>query len=93
MAWKQWAASKRLKPGDGRELQRFRRRQLPLRSPFWLRLPDAYGRARRYAVDVRHWARLDTSRIRAHLLLDARHTAESSLPAVFPSTGVSSRWR
>lgn len=37
MAWKQWAASKRLKPGDGRELQRFRWWQLPLRSLFWLR--------------------------------------------------------
>ncbi|GAA4335297.1 hypothetical protein BJY14_000653 [Actinomadura luteofluorescens] len=34
MAWKQWAAAKRLKPGDGRELQRFRWWQLPLRSLF-----------------------------------------------------------
>ncbi|MDG4857653.1 hypothetical protein P8605_05685 [Streptomyces sp. T-3] len=58
MTWKQWAASKRLKPGNGRELQRFRWWQLPLRSLFWLRLPGAGGHACLHAVDVRHWARL-----------------------------------
>ncbi|MFH8561395.1 hypothetical protein [Streptomyces sp. NPDC017988] len=87
MTWKQWAASKRLKPGDGRELQRFRLWQLPLRSLFWLRLSGAGGQSRLHAVDVRHWARLDNSRIRAHLFLDGRHVAESKLPAVFPVDG------
>ncbi|MFG3335273.1 hypothetical protein ACGFZZ_25095 [Streptomyces tendae] len=87
MTWKQWAASKRLKPGDGRALQRFRWWQLPLRSLFWLRLPGAGGHARVHAVDVRHWARLDSGRIRAHLFLDGRHVAESKLPAAFPVEG------
>lgn len=87
MALKQWAASKRLKSGDGRELQPFRRRQLPFRSLFWLRLPGDGRRAYLYAIDVRHWARLDNSRIRAHLFLDGRHVAESKLPAVFPVDG------
>ncbi|MGX1512934.1 hypothetical protein [Streptomyces collinus] len=87
MTWKQWAASKRLKPGDGRALQRFRWWQLPLRSLFWLRLPGAGGYARVHAVDVRHWARLDSGRIRAHLFLDGRHVAESKLPAAFPVDG------
>ncbi len=59
----------------------------PLRSLFWLRLPGADGDAGLYAVDVRHWARWDTSRIRAHLFLDGRHVAESKLPAVFPVDG------
>ncbi|MFJ6461847.1 hypothetical protein ACIQM0_12470 [Streptomyces sp. NPDC091387] len=87
MAWKQWAASKRLKPGDGRELQRFRWWQPPVRSLFWLRLPGDGGQERLHAVDVRHWARLDNSRIRAHLFTDGRHVAESKLPAVFPVDG------
>ncbi|MFD4779161.1 hypothetical protein ACFWNU_35680, partial [Streptomyces sp. NPDC058427] len=85
MGWKQWAASRRLKPGDGRELQRFRWWHLPLRSLFWLQLPGAGSHARLYAVDVRHGARWDTSRIRAHLFLDGRHVAESKLPAAFPA--------
>ncbi|MER5277196.1 hypothetical protein ABT025_15740 [Streptomyces sp. NPDC002809] len=87
MAMKQWAASRRLKPGDGRELQRFRWWQLPVRSLFWLRLPGDGGQERLHAVDVRHWARLDNSRIRAHLFLDGRHVAESKLPALFPVDG------
>ncbi|MFF9063125.1 hypothetical protein ACF09K_31185 [Streptomyces sp. NPDC014882] len=87
MALKRWAASRHLKPGDGRELQRFRWWQLPLRSLFWLRLPGAGGHDRLHAVDVRHWARLDSGKIRAHLFLDGRHVAESKLPAVFPVDG------
>ncbi|WP_406137173.1 hypothetical protein OH828_00225 [Streptomyces anulatus] len=87
MALKQWAASRRLKPGDGRELQRFRWWQLPVRSLFWLRLLGDGGQERLHAVDVRHGARLDDSRIRAHLFLDGRHVAESKLPALFPVDG------
>ncbi|MFD3730621.1 hypothetical protein [Streptomyces sp. NPDC058632] len=43
MAWKQWAASKRLKPGDGRELQRVRWWQLPPRSLFCYGFPVQAG--------------------------------------------------
>ncbi|UPT46795.1 MULTISPECIES: hypothetical protein [Streptomyces] len=87
MALKQWAASRRLKPGDGRELQRFRWWQLPVRSLFWLRLLGDGGQERLHAIDVRYGARLDDSRIRAHLFLDGRHVAESKLPALFPVDG------
>ncbi|OON76635.1 hypothetical protein [Streptomyces tsukubensis] len=90
MTWKRWAASKRLGPGDGRALKRFRWWQMPLRSLFWIRLPGAdgvAGPAALHAIDVRHWARLDDSKIRAHLFLDGRHAAESRLPAVFPVEG------
>lgn len=69
-------ASKCLMPGDGRGLRPFRWWQLPLRSLF-----------RTYAADVRHWARLDDSKFRARLVQDARHVAESKLPAVFPVEG------
>ncbi|MGW0607682.1 hypothetical protein [Streptomyces sp. NPDC002640] len=74
-------------PGDGRELRPFRWWQLPLRSLFWLRPGAADGRTRTYAVDVRHWARLDDSKIRAHLFQDGRHVAQSKLPALFPVEG------
>jgi hypothetical protein len=87
MAGKQWRASKRLKPGDGRELQRFRWWQLPLRSLFRLQLTSDDGHVRTYAVDVRHWARVDDSKVRAHLFVDGRHEAESKLPASFPVEG------
>ncbi|MEU8597704.1 hypothetical protein ACF1HG_09110 [Streptomyces globisporus] len=87
MALKQWAVSRRLKPGDGRELQRFRWWQLPVRSLFWLRLPGDGGQEGLHAVDVPHWARLDDSRIRAHLFLDSRQVGESKLPALFPVDG------
>jgi hypothetical protein len=87
MAGKRWWASKRLKPGDGRELQRFRWWQLPLRSLFWLQLTSNDGHISTYAVDVRHWARVDDSKVRAHLFVNGRHGAESKLPASFPVEG------
>lgn len=85
MTLRRWTASKRLKAGDGRELQRFRWWQMPLRSLFWLRLPGAGCQDRQHiAVDVRHWSRLSDGKARAHLFLDGRHAFESRLPAVFP---------
>lgn len=87
MAGKQWGASRRLKPGDGRELQRFRWWQLPIRSLFWFRPTGADARARIYAVDVRHGAQLDDSKVRARLYVNGRHELESKLPASFPVDG------
>ncbi|MEV4172760.1 hypothetical protein [Nonomuraea sp. NPDC049709] len=87
MAGKQRWASKRLEPGDGRELQRFRWWQLPLRSLFWLQPTRNDDHVRTYAVDVRHWARVDDSKVRAHLFVNGRHEAESKLPASFPVEG------
>jgi hypothetical protein len=83
----QWWAARRLKPGDGRPLQRFRWWQMPVRSLFSIRLTGAGGDVRTYAVDVRHWARLDDSKVRAHLFVDGRHEAESKVPASFPVDG------
>jgi hypothetical protein len=87
MAGKQWRASKRLKPGDGRALQRFRWWQLPIRSLFWFRPTGGDARVRIYAVDVRHGAQLDDSKVRAHLFVNGRHELESKLPASFPVAG------
>jgi hypothetical protein len=80
----QWWAARRLKPGDGRPLQRFRWWQTPIRSLFSIQLAGTDGGVRTYAVDVRHWARLDDSKVRAHLFVDGRHAAESKVPASFP---------
>jgi hypothetical protein len=68
-------------------LQRFRWWQLPIRSLFWLRPAGGDGRAGTYAVDVRHGAQLDDSKVRAHLFVNGRHAAESKLPASFPVEG------
>jgi hypothetical protein len=84
MTGKQRLASRRLKPGDGRELQRFRWWQLPIRSLFWFR---PTGDAHAYVVDVRHGAQLDDSKVRAHLYVNGRHELESKLPASFPVAG------
>jgi len=83
----QWWAARRLKPGDGRPLQRFRWWQMPIRSLFSIQLTGGDGGVRTYTVDVRHWARLDDSKVRAHLFVDGRHEAESKVPASFPVDG------
>ncbi len=50
---RQRRAARRVKPGDGRPLQRFRWWQLLNRSLFYLTLDRADGRRTVYAVDVR----------------------------------------
>jgi hypothetical protein len=87
MAIRQWWTSKRLKSGDGRQVQGFRWWQLPVRSLFSIQLTGGDDPARTYAVDVRHWAQLDDSKVRAHLFVDGRHLAESKVPASFPVEG------
>jgi hypothetical protein len=83
----QWWAARRIKAGDGRPIQRFRWWQMPVRSLFSIRLTGSDGGVRTYAVDVRHWAQLDDSKVRAHLFVDGRHAAESKMPASFPVDG------
>ncbi len=51
---RQRRAAKRVKPGDGRSLQRFRRWQVPGRALFHLLVTDDDGHRAVYAVDVRH---------------------------------------
>ncbi|MBB4713446.1 hypothetical protein [Streptomyces luteogriseus] len=85
--WRRRRAVRRVKPGDGRALQRFRWWQLPFRALFYLRLTHEEGRRTVYAVDVRHGQNQSSGRVRAHLYLDGRHHAECRLPAAFPVQG------
>lgn len=85
--WRQRRAEKRLKPGDGRELTRFRWWQLPFRALFYLRLPGDGGAPSVYAVDVRHWQNQSSGDVQAQLYLDGRQHAVSRLPAFFPVQG------
>ncbi|MDT0318010.1 hypothetical protein [Streptomyces millisiae] len=80
-------ALRRVRPGDGRALKRFRWWQSPFRALFHLRLTGDDGRQALYAVDVRHWQNQSSGKVRAHLYLDGRHHAECRLPAVFPVPG------
>jgi len=86
--WRNRRAVQRVKPGDGRPLKRFRWWQMLTRALFHLRLMNDDGRQTVYAVDVRHQSYSSSSgRVTAHLYLDGRHHAESTVPAVFPVQG------
>lgn len=86
--WRHRRAVQRVKPGDGRSLKHFRWWQILSRALFHLRLMDDDGRQAVYAVDVRHQNYSSSSgRVIAHLYLDGRHHAESTVPAVFPVRG------
>ncbi|BBJ44122.1 hypothetical protein SSPO_068400 [Streptomyces antimycoticus] len=81
-------ALQRVKPGDGRALKRFRWWQSLSRALFYLRLRNDDGPQTVYAVDVRHQKHSSSSgKVIAHLYLDGRHHAESTVPAVFPVQG------
>ncbi|KAA0930392.1 hypothetical protein [Streptomyces apricus] len=81
-------AARRITPGDGRPLKRFRWWQLPYRSLFYLRLPDGDdGGQAVYAVDVKRGQDQTSAEARADLYLDGRHHARSKLPAAFPVPG------
>ncbi|MFH9733371.1 hypothetical protein [Streptomyces sp. NPDC017260] len=84
--WRHRRAVRRVKPGDGRPLKRFRWWQMLTRALFRLRLVNDDGRQTVYAVDVRHQNKSE-GHVRAHLYLDGRHHAESRVPAVFPVQG------
>ncbi|MFD0304499.1 hypothetical protein [Streptomyces sp. NPDC127119] len=82
-------AARRITPGDGRPLKRFRWWQLPYRSLFYLRLPDGDGGGGKvvYAVDVKRGQDQTSAKAKADLYLDGRHHARSRLPAAFPVPG------
>ncbi|MEU8872504.1 hypothetical protein AB0D24_15290 [Streptomyces javensis] len=84
--WRHRRAVRRVKPGDGRALKRFRWWQSLTRALFHLRLVTDDGRVTVYAVDVRHQNASD-GYVKAHLYLDGIHHAESQVPAVFPVQG------
>ncbi|MEU5836154.1 hypothetical protein ABZ820_21115 [Streptomyces diacarni] len=80
-------AARRVQPGDGRPLQRFRWWHLPGRALFHLPLTQDDGRRTMYAIDVRHWQNQSSGNVKAHLYLDGRLHAESRIPAGFPVPG------
>ncbi|MFE7507981.1 hypothetical protein [Promicromonospora sp. NPDC057488] len=79
-------ADKRVRPGDGSPLPRFRWWQLLLRSLFHLELTTADGRRETWSVDIRHGGD-DNGTVWAKLYLDGRLQATSKLPARFPVPG------
>lgn len=85
--WKRRRAARRLRPGDGHSLPRFRWWQPLSRTLFHLRLTGDDGRPETWSVDVRLWGDKDDGEVRARLYRDGRHQATSKLPAEFPVTG------
>lgn len=89
--FKDWRrrAAQRVTPGNGRSLKRFRWWQLLNRALLYLPLADDDGRQVVYAIDVNYVQRFfsEDGAGRAHLYLDGRHHAESTLPAAFPVQG------
>lgn len=79
---------RRVTPGDGHPLRRFRWWQLFLgRALLHLDLTIDEGRDVRYSVDVRHQGSGQDGRVVAHLYRDGRHHAASRVPAVLPVPG------
>ena len=86
--WQRRRAARRVKPGDGRPLKRFRWWQMFLGRALLHFPADADGgRPAGYAVDVRHMGSAETGEVVAHLYRDGRHHAASKVPAVFPVEG------
>ena len=87
--WSRRQAMKRVKPGDGRPLKRFRWWQPLSRGLYYLPLTTEDGRALLYAVDVSYVQQFATEdgKSKANLYLDGRHEAWSRMPAAFPVPG------
>lgn len=86
--WRRRWAARRVKPGDGRPLKRFRWWQMFLgRALLHLEPAAGAGRPAAYTVDVRHTGSAETGEVVAHLYRDGRHHAASRVPAVFPVEG------
>lgn len=85
--WRRRRAVKRIDPGDGSPLQRFRWWQQLGRSLFHLDLEDQGRRPVRYTVDVRQWKTDDNGYVKVHLFRDGRQHAVARAPAVFPVEG------
>ncbi|MFB7796973.1 hypothetical protein [Isoptericola sp. NPDC056134] len=80
-------AARRIRPGDGHALQRFRWWQPLSRALFHLDLVGDRGVPERWSVDVRLWGDSDDGDVRARLYRDGVHAATSRLPAELPVTG------
>lgn len=77
---------RKVKPGDGHPLERFRWWQPFSRALFHLRLPEDDGSRHTWSIDVRLWGDSD-GEVRAKLYRDGTNTAISKLPAAFPVPG------
>lgn len=84
--WKRRRAARKVQPGDGHPLQRFRWWQPFSRSLFHLRLTGEDGQWHTWSVDVRHGGD-SNGEVRAQLYCDGQHHARSKLPAAFPLPG------
>ena len=85
--WRRQRAVKRIEPGNGRPLKRFRWWQLLGRSLFHLELLVSEGHSENYAVDVRQWRTDENGNVKVFLYRDGRQHAVSRVPAVFPVEG------
>ncbi|NLS09467.1 hypothetical protein HGQ17_05485 [Nesterenkonia sp. MY13] len=84
--WRQRRAVKRIKPGDGHALKRYRWWQMLSRALYYFETTDHEGERHSYAVDVDYWTYF-FSEAKADLYLDGKHHAHSKLPAAFPVPG------
>lgn len=79
-------AARRVRPGDGHELKRYRWWQPFSRALFHLRLPENDGLQHLWSVDVQLWGDSD-GEIVAGLYRDGRHVSQSKLPTIFEVPG------
>lgn len=84
--WKRRRAARRVKPGDGHPLARYRWWQPLSRALFHLRLTDGRGEPETWSVDVRLWGD-ENGEVVAQLYRNSAHHARAKLPARFPVTG------
>lgn len=84
--WKRRRYARKVQPGDGSELKRFRWWQLLSRSLLHIRLADPDGQHNTWSVSVSLWGESD-GESRAHLYRDGWHHARSTLPAMFEIPG------
>lgn len=86
--WRRRRKARKVKPGDGHPLPRFRWWQLLSRSLFLLERQgsDGAGSASSWAVDVRIFGD-SNGEVWANLYLDGRHYAASKMPARFAIPG------
>lgn len=79
-------AARRLRPGDGHTLPRYRWWQQLSRALLHLRLTGEHGQPETWSVDVRLWGDSD-GEVVAHLYRDGVNQARSKIPAAFPVAG------
>lgn len=84
--WKRRRAARRVKPGDGHALQRYRWWQPLSRALLHTQLREDDGTEHRWSVDVRLWGDSD-GEVVAQLYRDDLNVARSKLPATFDVPG------